>query len=145
MTPLENLLSRLDMVQNRNNPRYAASFVACCPAHDDRRPSLGIAQTDDGIILINCLSHQCAPAEILAAVGLEFVDLYEKPLHTHRKGIKKPFPAADILLALSLEITFVCIYAGDLIQGRQPTDDDFERLKLAFKRINAAIDTGGLR
>lgn len=145
MTPLENLLLRLDKVTETRNPKFAESYKACCPAHDDKNPSLGIAQTDDGMILINCLSHQCAPADILAAVGLEFSDLYEKPLHSHNKPVKKPFPAADILRALSLEITVVCLFAGDLMEGRQPSDDDYDRLLTAYHRINAAIDSGGLR
>lgn len=145
MTPIANLLAHFEKVTQTRNPKFDASYKACCPAHDDTNPSLGIALTDDGKILINCLSHQCAPADILAAVGLSFSDLYPKPLHHHSKGIKKPFPAAEVLRAISLEVTVVCICAESLMRDKDINTGDFERLQLAYSRINAAIDAGAFR
>lgn len=34
--------------------RSGANWVACCPAHDDRRPSLSLTDTDDGRVLVHC-------------------------------------------------------------------------------------------
>ena len=37
------------------NPKKSGDgFVARCPAHDDRNPSLSIAEGDDGKTLLNC-------------------------------------------------------------------------------------------
>lgn len=141
MTPLDNLLSRLEKVTETNNPRFAVSYKACCPAHGDNNPSLGIAQTDDGMILINCISRQCPPDDILAAVGLEFGDLYDKPVyHRHRPTRKPLFNARDLLASVCLEILVAGIYAEDLLKGKTPTAEDVDRLKLAYQRLTAAHD-----
>ncbi len=56
--------------------------VACCPAHDDRHPSLVVKETDDRL-LIHCWAG-CRTTDVLAAMGLDFPDLF----HNHGK-IKK--------------------------------------------------------
>ena len=48
-------------------------YKACCPAHEDRNPSLSIAFTDDKV-LINCFAG-CDTADVLRAAGLEWNDL----------------------------------------------------------------------
>lgn len=50
-------------------------FMAQCPAHEDGRPSLGV---DDGgdKVLLRCYAG-CNPDEILAQLGLEFRDLFD--------------------------------------------------------------------
>src|SRR5689334_10881525 len=48
-------------------------WVACCPAHDDKRPSMTVRETDDGRLLMHCFAD-CATADILAALGLQFSD-----------------------------------------------------------------------
>jgi putative DNA primase/helicase len=49
-------------------------WIACCPAHDDRKPSLSIAATMDKILL-KCHGH-CETADVLEAAGLQWKDLY---------------------------------------------------------------------
>jgi hypothetical protein len=50
-------------------------YKACCPAHDDKTPSLAISQGDEGKILVHC--HKgCTPESILFAVGLKQEDLF---------------------------------------------------------------------
>jgi hypothetical protein len=70
MTPLETLLARLPSAKKAGN-----GWSACCPAHDDQRASLSIAQGDDGTALIKCHAG-CDTSAILAAVGLKLVDLF---------------------------------------------------------------------
>jgi hypothetical protein len=43
MSPLEQVLSRLQEVQDTNG-----GWRARCPAHDDQRPSLSIAEGQEG-------------------------------------------------------------------------------------------------
>ena len=78
--PLENLLSRLDKVRSRGR-----EYEALCPAHDDHKPSLGIKETDDGVLLVKCRVG-CATRDVLAAVGLAVADLYPEHLRKGRKG-----------------------------------------------------------
>ena len=78
MTPAELLLSRLDKVRSKPAGKYRAQWDACCPAHPDKNPSLGIAEADDGRILVNCLAG-CPIDDVVTAIGLELKDLYPKP------------------------------------------------------------------
>lgn len=70
MTAAERLIERLANVR-----KNGGGWTACCPAHDDRRPSLSIREGDDGRLLLKCHSG-CAFEEILRAVDLEPRDLY---------------------------------------------------------------------
>jgi hypothetical protein len=59
------------------NPRgRPEKFSALCPAHDDRTPSLDVAQGEKGAVL-TCRSHECPPERIVGAVGLEMRDLFD--------------------------------------------------------------------
>src|SRR5690606_29929169 len=52
-----------------------SKWVAGCPAHDDRGPSLSIAETVDGRLLVHCFGG-CAPNAVLDALGLDFCALF---------------------------------------------------------------------
>lgn len=54
--------------------KTAKGWVARCPAHDDRSPSLSIAEGKDGKILLYCWSG-CTYREIVAALGFAPGDL----------------------------------------------------------------------
>jgi hypothetical protein len=58
----EDLLSRLDGVR-----RCGQGWLARCPAHDDRDPSLSIREGDKGVLL-KCWAG-CSYSEIMAAIG----------------------------------------------------------------------------
>lgn len=64
-------------------------YTACCPAHNDRNPSLSISIGDDGEILLNCFAG-CDIAAIVAALGCELHDLYEPKAGTAAKGGAPP-------------------------------------------------------
>jgi len=49
------------------------SYMATCPCHNDRSPSLSIT-AKDGITLIHCFAG-CEAKDIVKAVGLTFDDL----------------------------------------------------------------------
>ena len=52
--------------------RYGDHWIACCPVHDDRTPSLSISDSDDGRVLVHCHAgcDQRAVIEALFARGL---------------------------------------------------------------------------
>lgn len=51
-----------------------STWQACCPAHDDSRPSLSITQAPSGKILFHCFAG-CETFDILAAIGLKWGDI----------------------------------------------------------------------
>lgn len=92
LTALELILARLPSPIRRGK-----GFVACCPAHDDGRPSLQISQGDDGRVLLHCFAG-CDPARIVAALGLTWKDLFhegkaEPVRHWRRLRSSTPSPA----------------------------------------------------
>lgn len=50
-------------------------WSACCPAHDDSQPSLGVSIGNDGRILVHCFAG-CTPQEICKALDLHLRDLF---------------------------------------------------------------------
>ena len=51
-----------------------SGWIAQCPSHDDRNPSLSIGEGDDGKVLVNCFAG-CEAEDIVLAVGLKMSDL----------------------------------------------------------------------
>lgn len=72
--PGEIILQRLDKVK-----RYGKGWVACCPAHEDRDPSLSIKEAEDGKVLLHCFAG-CETKDVLAAIGLDLRDLFPEGL-----------------------------------------------------------------
>lgn len=133
----DTLLSRLDKVKTTGQGRW----VACCPAHPDKRPSLHIKECDDGRVLVHCFIG-CSAGDILAAVGLEFSDLFPEKIDLsdhHKPADRQPFPAKDVLRTLVGEATIVAVAAGMLrSQGFLPAADE-ERLAVAYDRLSSAL------
>jgi len=127
------LIARLDGCKRTGADRW----LALCPAHDDKNPSLSIREIEDRV-LVHCWAG-CSATEVLGAVGLEFDSLYPaKP--THRgKPERRPWPAADVLRALEREALIVATAASTLGNGGQLSDQDRARLLLAYERIFAAV------
>lgn len=73
LQPAERLLLRLERYRRTGD----AKWMACCPAHEDRTPSLSIRELpeEDGKLLIHCFAG-CSAEDVLAAVGLDFADLF---------------------------------------------------------------------
>ena len=69
MSSLERILGRLDGVR-----RSGEGWLARCPGHEDRHPSLGINEGDDGRVLLRCFAG-CAAGQVVVA-GLGMRDLF---------------------------------------------------------------------
>lgn len=67
-----DLLNKLQKVKSLSNGEYQA----CCPAHDDKKPSLNLKQESDKILL-TCQAG-CQPEAIMQALGLQMSDLFIK-------------------------------------------------------------------
>src|SRR5690606_37511242 len=59
----------------RHKPAGAGEWKACCPAHDDRTPSLSISEGENGKVLLHCFAG-CDVADVVAAMGLATSDLF---------------------------------------------------------------------
>ena len=69
---IDDFLDRLEGVK-----RSGGEYQAVCPAHEDRSPSLGVREGDEGI-LGHCHAG-CTTESIVEALGLSMRDLYYEP------------------------------------------------------------------
>lgn len=128
---IEEIIPRLEGVKRTGRGKY----VARCPAHSDRSPSLMLKQSDDRI-LIHCFSG-CQAADVVAAIGLELKDLFpDRPLF--KKEVKDGFNAYDALRCLKEEALIVLLAASDCLKTGIFSNADLQRVQLAHDRINAA-------
>ena len=135
----EKLLVCLDKVRKTGQGR----FIACCPAHADKSPSLAIRDMDDGRTLIHCFSG-CNTEQVLSAVGLTFADLMPEPKGNSKKGEKRPFAAADALSCLSFEAMVVMCAAKSLSNGKPLPESDVQRLMKSVELIEAGLAAAGV-
>lgn len=121
------------LLEKLHKPRATGrgTWIACCPAHEDKSPSMTIRELDDGRVLVHCFAG-CAVVEILGAVGLEFDALFPPKPIDHAKPLRRPFPAADVLEALAHESLVVLLAIAHAKAGK-PIDRD--RLVTAASRI----------
>jgi hypothetical protein len=70
---LESLVSRLE----RARPS-GAGWIASCPAHEDRSPSLSIRQSQGGRILLHCFAG-CSTEAICETLNIKISDLFSEP------------------------------------------------------------------
>ena len=137
----EILLSHLDKVRRTGPDRW----IACCPAHDDKGPSLAIRETDDGHVLVHCFAG-CSVHEVIGAVGLDLSALFPQSESGKHfvKSERRPFPAADVLRCIAFEALVVAAAGAALLSGHPFTELDRERLVMAVSRIQSALTAGGL-
>ncbi len=79
------------VLERVNAKRNGQGWIAPCPAHDDRKPSLSIKTGDDGRALVHCHAG-CSVDDVLAALHLEARDLFADNGNGHaaRNGNGKP-------------------------------------------------------
>lgn len=128
----DRLLPQLSGVRQTGDGRY----IAKCPAHDDRSPSLSIRLCDDGRALVHCFAG-CETENVLAAVGLTFSDVMPEPVGHHHRPVRNAIPVREALALIDHEVTVVAIVAADFLEHREIDEPTWERLSKAVERINS--------
>jgi putative DNA primase/helicase len=93
------VLGRLENVTGR-----CGKWMACCPAHEDKTPSLAISETDDRV-LIHCFAG-CATEDVIATIGLSLADLFYNKLYDNKltEGRRRRYQEALITERLQVAI-----------------------------------------
>jgi len=130
--PIDNILSQLEKVHQRQPGQYSAR----CPAHADKGPSLSIRETPEGSVLIYCFAG-CSVAAVVAAMGLDMTALFPPRDKSGREPTRTPrlLTAAQALELLESEASLVAVAAGNLQQGVILNQEDCDRLNKAAGRI----------
>jgi putative DNA primase/helicase len=89
-SPVERILALLDGVREGQD-----GWTALCPAHDDTRPSLSIAEGHDGRCLVYCHAG-CATKDVVEVLGLSMWDLFPVESDGEPKGGVMSKPSSEI-------------------------------------------------
>lgn len=133
---IDALLSRLEKVRKAGD-----GFVACCPAHQDKSPSMSVTERN-GRVLIHCFAG-CEPQDIIEAVGLKWTDLFSDPMDSSKQAMSnytqwKMEKGAKDFDPLERDKA-VLIYAQAVWKaGRDLGIEDAARVQLAIERLEAA-------
>lgn len=132
---IEALLDRLDGAKETGHGK----FIARCPAHDDRSPSLAIKEEDDGRVLLHCFAG-CETEDVLSALGLAFLDVMPERIRQGHvsKPVRNRITAKDALFTLDHESLVVAIIGADFLEHKEIDDETWARLASAVERINTA-------
>lgn len=136
MSKLYRLLSMLEKVKRTGSD----SYIACCPSHEDKNPSMTIREVEPDHILLHCFAG-CDTQSILSSIGLSFNDIHpDRARDELRKPSQIPFNARDVLAALYSESSKVFIYAKDIQRGKVLTESESLDLAKSIGRIGAACE-----
>ena len=133
---VDMVLSRLKGVRQMKPGRW----VAFCPAHEDRTPSLGIAEAPNGTVLINDFAG-CEPLAVLQAIGLTFGDLFPEhastsaPLKAHQRPVRPYVSAQARLNVLTHDLSVIGVILSDLDEGQPLTPDIVDQYAKAAGRV----------
>jgi putative DNA primase/helicase len=78
---IEEILQKLENVR----PTGKDQWIACCPAHDDNKPSLRLAKGTNGHILFHCFAG-CSFEQICGALEINKADLFAQCSSVKSKG-----------------------------------------------------------
>lgn len=135
--PADRLLNRLDKVRPTGSDRW----YACCPAHEDRTPSLSIREAADGRVLLHCFSG-CQNRDVVAAIGLTLRDLFPESAR------RTPGPCLPRSKRRELEDArdhahwVVGIFEADRLSGKPLTAADraaFDRAQAILRKVKGVL------
>lgn len=121
----EDFVARLEKVRKAGE----RSWSACCPAHEDRSPSLRVSDKD-GTILLKCFAG-CSAQEIVSAVGVNLSDLFPPRNEHEAKQYRRERVIRGTLKDLEHELRVALIILGDVTSGRALSSEDHQRAKRA--------------
>ena len=90
-------------------------WIACCPAHDDKNPSLSIKQEADKV-LVHCFAG-CSQVSVISALIDRGLWYPKRPGHV----LDKPKFSAD---QLQYYLLFVLVWNAEVAKGNVPPEED---------------------
>jgi len=106
-------------------------WMACCPAHQDKSPSLAVTETDDRV-LVHCFSG-CDTQEVTAAIGLNVANLFYNKLAGAEMTERKRQRFEEVLKSERIQVAI--INAVEKVE-RPLTNHERDRRSLGQQRIN---------
>jgi hypothetical protein len=136
MSDINDLLNRLSKVKQTG----AGKWVACCPAHEDRSPSLSIRQADDRI-LIYCFAG-CGADDVVGSVGMSLSDLMPESVgynHQPTPTVLTASTKAELFDVMVGETAIFMVATRQIAMGVPFSEVDTKRIRLAEIRLDKVI------
>jgi len=127
---MEDLLSRLDGYRATGTDKY----IARCPAHEDRSPSLTVGFGRDGGIIVHCFAG-CSAQDIIESVGLKMTDLFPDDNYESRTGGRRMPQHDELVIRMGID---------DKDRGRAFSPKDRQVFTDAVKRESGRLGTNAL-
>ena len=131
---VERLLSSLRKLKKTG----AGEWVACCPAHEDRSPSLAIKETEDGRVLIHCFAG-CEPQAILSSIGLTFSDVMPERVGEF-KPMRQKFSPRVVAEVTAFNASVIAAIAEEVAHGAELSIEDKDKLVDLAAEIREAVN-----
>jgi hypothetical protein len=135
MSAAGKVVDRLQYVRQTAPGRW----LARCPGHEDRSPSLSIRELDDGRVLLHDFGG-CGTDEVLAGLGLTMADLFPDGCRGEFHAAHARVPTRDLLIILDHEITVAVLILDEIVAKRMVSESQVQRLCEAAARIAKARD-----
>jgi len=133
---IDLITSKLEKLRPHGHGRW----MACCPAHEDKSPSLAITELRDGRILIKCFAG-CEILDVLSAIGLTMSDLFPGGSLGEFKGWQQLQHQSDQAkqrrheTATQKDRTILTLAESDRKAGVRLSPQDLEVERQAYKRV----------
>tara|TARA_R110000803_G_scaffold30935_3_gene69406 strand:+ start:722 stop:1114 length:393 start_codon:yes stop_codon:yes gene_type:complete len=124
---VEAILMMLDGVKANGKSKW----VALCPVHSEKNPSMGIKECSDGTVLINCFACGATGVEVVESIGVGVSELFPPD------SIRPAGPTRDQRATIETDKVIMIIYEADKRGGREQSLSDYRRYKLARERHGA--------
>jgi hypothetical protein len=127
---VQKILDRFNQVKAAGDGKW----TACCPAHDDKTPSLSLKDAGDRLLL-HCFAG-CSVHDICTAIDIGVHDLFadEKKAHQIIPGVSR----RQLADALETELLILAQCAHMRAAGTELAELDADREALAWQRVDAA-------
>jgi hypothetical protein len=140
-TASDVLLPHLQGVRSTGHGKW----IARCPAHDDKRPSLSIKEGDTGALLVYCWAG-CSVQAIVAAAGVELADLFPpREVESDPRAKWKPWRQklanglTPFVVRFQSDLILAHIFLADTGEGKPIAPNDRETARAAAGRLWAAL------
>jgi hypothetical protein len=129
---INKILDHLDKVRKNGD-----GWIACCPSHNDKTPSMSVCEGDDGRVLLHCFAG-CSTESIVAALGLSFADLFPDSRSLMKSKLPPNVSRREVADQFEHELWVLLQAIGDKKNRIDPRDSD--RGLLAARRIKKALE-----
>lgn len=115
-------------------------WLACCPIHSDKTPSVAITLKPNGVVLAKCFGCGASGLDIVNALGLDPVVLFPPSHKTkYEKQSKHGFSAWQLLNALQKDLIFLVVAANQMLKDGAFDQADVNYLTSICQRVNDGL------